>query len=69
MNDQVEELSKILKNPVKLFVDSSISTVSSLKQEFIQLNEKNENQRFAIVACIIFIIVFDFFLSFNLQKF
>ena len=51
LSNKVEELSNLtLKDPVKLYVDSSLSTVGSLQQEFVQIKEKDEAFRFAYVC-------------------
>lgn len=50
MTDKVEDLMLLsLNKPIKLFIDSNVSTVNTLQQEFIKIKPNNEHNRMAIV--------------------
>lgn len=48
---QVEELARLsLNHPVRLFVDSNTDVADNLRQEFVRIKAKKEDDREAIVA-------------------
>jgi ATP-dependent RNA helicase DDX27 len=54
MTDSVKELAMVsLKDPVKIFIDSSLEVAENLRQEFVRVRANHESEREAILVALL----------------